>query len=272
VRYATSGGGTGVVSAGLTVAADGRDSRLRALTGLSVREFGAPMDVLWFRLPKVAGSPPPPFGGAGRLTRGRLLVLIDRGDYWQSAYLVRKDGYAEVEASGLDAFRADLGRLLPGMEAAVQSIRSWDDVKVLSVQLNRLSRWHLPGLLLIGDAAHAMSPIGGVGINLAVQDAAAAARILSPWLRAGPVPSVILSRVQRRRMLPTVLTQRVQRLIQQRFVSRLLAGDPGVGTPAVLRLMQRWPALQALPARLIGLGVLREHAPLASRSASRSIH
>ncbi|SFO74176.1 2-polyprenyl-6-methoxyphenol hydroxylase [Geodermatophilus dictyosporus] len=259
VRYATADGGTGEVSATVTVAADGRDSRLRAEAGLTVREFGAPMDVLWFRLPKGAGTTAPPFGGVGRLTRGRLLVLIDRGEYWQSAYLVRKGTVDDVRAAGLDAFRADLLRLLPGMEEPVAALRSWDDVKVLSVQLDRLSRWHLPGLLLIGDAAHAMSPIGGVGVNLAVQDAAAAARLLAPWLRRGRVPSRVLARVHRRRVLPTVLTQRVQRAIQQRFVDRLLAGDRPVATPAVLRLLQRWPVLQGLPARVIGLGVLPEH-------------
>ncbi len=266
VRYVTSEGTHGEVTAALTVAADGRASRLRAEAGLSVREFGAPMDVLWFRLPKVPGAAAPPFGGAGRLTRGRLLVLIDRGEYWQSAYLVPKGGFDGVRRAGVDAFRADLLRLLPGMEAAVDAVRTWDDVKVLSVQVDRVSRWYLPGLLLIGDAAHAMSPIGGVGINLAVQDAAAAARILAPSLREGRVSSATLARVQRRRMLPTVLTQRVQRTIQHRFVDRLLSADQAVGTPVVLRLMKRLPVLQGLPARLIGLGLRPEHAGSTARA------
>jgi 2-polyprenyl-6-methoxyphenol hydroxylase-like FAD-dependent oxidoreductase len=247
------------VRAALTVAADGRQSRLRADAGLPVRAFGAPVDVLWFRLPK-QGAAGPPFGGAGRLTRGRLMVLIDRGDYWQSAYLVPKGGYDALRAAGIESFRADLLRLLPGMEEAVGTVADWQQVHELSVRVDRLSRWHLPGLLLIGDAAHAMSPIGGVGINLAVQDAAAAARLLAPELRRGRPAPAALARVQRRRLLPTALTQWVQRLIQQRFLTRVLAGKETVGTPAVLRLFRRVPALQVLPARIIGLGVLPEHA------------
>jgi 2-polyprenyl-6-methoxyphenol hydroxylase-like FAD-dependent oxidoreductase len=217
------------------------------------------MDVLWFRLPKTPGGASPAFGGAGRITRGRMLVRLDRGDYWQCAYLVRQGGYAALQAAGWESFRADLARLLPA-GAPLDALRSWDDVRVLSVRVDRLTRWHQPGLLFIGDAAHAMSPIGGVGINLAVQDAAAAARLLAGPLRNGGVPPRRLGRVRLRRLLPTLITQLVQRQIQTRVLSRILAGDRPIGTPRVLRLLDRHPDLQGLPARAIGVGVLPEHA------------
>ena len=254
------GGGESDIRAKLTVAADGRNSTLRAEAGLRLRTFGAPMDVLWFRLAKAATGSGPAFGGAGRITRGRMLVRIDRGDYWQCAYLVTKGGFAALQTAGFPAFRSDLARLLPeGIEPG--TLRDWDDVRVLSVRVDRLTRWHLPGLLLIGDAAHAMSPIGGVGINLAVQDAAAAARLVAGPLGEGMVPPGILSRVRRRRLVPTVVTQLVQRQIQTRVLSRILTGDRPVGTPRLLRLLDRHPVLQGLPARAIGIGVLPEHAP-----------
>jgi 2-polyprenyl-6-methoxyphenol hydroxylase-like FAD-dependent oxidoreductase len=260
VRYRTPDGGEHVLCAQLTVAADGRNSGLRVDAGLRLREFGAPMDVLWFRLSKPSDWSGPSFGGAGRITRGRMLVRLDRGDYWQCAYLVPKGGYAALQTAGLEAFRADLARLLPE-GARLDALRSWDDVRVLSVRVDRLTRWHQPGLLFIGDAAHAMSPVGGVGINLAVQDAAAAARLLAGPLREGMVPPRRLGRVRRRRLLPTVVTQFVQRQIQTRVLSRILAGDRPIGTPRVLRLLDRHPVLQGLPARAIGIGVLPEHAP-----------
>jgi 2-polyprenyl-6-methoxyphenol hydroxylase-like FAD-dependent oxidoreductase len=258
VRYRAPDGSEHEVRARLTVAADGRNSGLRADAGLRLREFGAPMDVLWFRLPKSPGGSGPSFGGAGRITRGRMLVRLDRGDYWQCAYLVPKDGYAALKEAGVAAFRADLAQLLPEA-ATLDALRSWDDVRVLSVRVNRLTRWHLPGLLFIGDAAHAMSPIGGVGINLAVQDAAAAARLLADRLRDGAVPAQRLGRVRWRRLLPTVVTQLVQRQIQTRVLSRILAGDRPIGTPRVVRLLHRHPVLQGLPARAIGIGILPEH-------------
>src|SRR4051794_25549416 len=259
VRYRTSGDGEHQVRARLTVAADGRNSVLRADAGLHLREFGAPMDVLWFRLAKPPDGSGTSFGGAGRITRGRMLVRLDRGDYWQCAYLVPKDGYAAVKEDGLDSFRADLAQLLPE-EGALDALQSWDDVRVLSVRVDRLTRWYQPGLLFIGDAAHAMSPIGGVGINLAVQDAAGAARLLAGPLRDGVVSPQRLAQVRWRRLLPTVVTQFVQRQIQVRVLSRILAGDQSVGTPRILWLIDRHPVLQGLPARAIGIGVLPEHA------------
>ena len=262
VRYRTSEDGEHEVRARLTVAADGRNSGLRVDAGLRLRKFGAPMDVLWFRLPKPEVGSGPPFGGAGRITRGRMLVRLDRGDYWQCAYLVPKGGYAALKEAGLESFRADLARLLPD-GAALEGLQGWDDVRILSVRVDRLTRWHEPGLLFIGDAAHAMSPIGGVGINLAVQDAAAAARLLAGPLRDGAVSPALLARVRRRRLLPTVVTQLLQRQIQTRVLSRILAGDQPIGTPRVLRLLDRHPVLQGLPARAIGIGVLPEHAPQA---------
>ena len=262
VRWRTPGGGERDVRAQLTVAADGRDSTLRGEAGLRLRAFGAPMDVLWFRLPKAGAGSGSSFGGAGRITRGRMLVRIDRGDYWQCAYLVTKGGFAALQTAGFPAFRSDLARLLPeGIEPG--TLRDWDDVRVLSVRVDRLTRWHLPGLLLIGDAAHAMSPIGGVGINLAVQDAAAAARLVAGPLGEGMVPPGILSRVRRRRLVPTVVTQLVQRQIQTRVLSRILTGDRPVGTPRVLWLLDRYPVLQGLPAWAVGMGILPEHAPRA---------
>jgi 2-polyprenyl-6-methoxyphenol hydroxylase-like FAD-dependent oxidoreductase len=260
VRWRTPGGGEREVRARLTVAADGRDSTLRGEAGLRLREFGAPMDVLWFRLPKAGAGSGSSFGGAGRITRGRMLVRIDRGTYWQCAYLLPKGGFAALQTAGFDAFRSDLAGLLPeGIEPEV--LRDWDDVRVLGVRVDRLTRWHLPGLLLIGDAAHAMSPIGGVGINLAVQDAAASARILAGPLGEGMVPPRVLARVRRRRLLPTVVTQFVQRQIQTRVLSRILTGDGPVGTPRALRLLDRHPVLQVLPAWAVGMGILPEHAP-----------
>jgi len=260
VRYRTEDGDVGEIRARLTVAADGRHSTLRNATGLHSREFGAPMDVLWFRLPKLPEDDGPSFGGLGKFTRGRMLVLLDRENYWQTAYLVPKGGFDALRAGGIEAFRADLDRLLPGMKAAVAALADWSQVSMLSVRLNRLARWHFPGLLLIGDAAHAMSPIGGVGINLAVQDAVAAARLLGPTFAGGGPSPAELARVRRRRLLPTVAIQVLQRQIQQRFLARILAGDQPVPTPRLLRLLQRVPALQGVTARVVGLGIRPEHA------------
>lgn len=256
LSYRDSRGREHEVRADLTVAADGRRSVLRASAGLRARRHGAPMDVLWFRLCRRETDVE---RTAGRLSRGRLLIRIDRGAYWQTAYVIPKGGYNRLRARGLDAFRADLARLEPFLADRVGELRSWDDVSVLDVQVDRLRRWHRPGFLCIGDAAHAMSPIGGVGINLAVQDAVAAANLLVDPLWSGTLTERDLAKVQRRRSLPTMLTQRGQRTIQDRFLAPLLAGESAGGTPPLLRLLDRFPALQGVTAYLIGIGVRPEH-------------
>ncbi len=207
----------------LTVACDGRRSAVRAAAGLAPRGFGVPMDVWWFRLPRRADDPA---GLVGRFSAGHVMVMIDRGDYWQCGYLIRKGSDAALRAEGIDGFRRRLTDLIPWVADRMDTLVSFDDVKLLDVRLERLRRWYLDGLLLIGDAAHAMSPVGGVGINLAVQDAVAAARILAPALRAGaPVPVAVLRRVQRRRWWPTALVQGAQRLAHRRILGPALAAQ-----------------------------------------------
>jgi 2-polyprenyl-6-methoxyphenol hydroxylase-like FAD-dependent oxidoreductase len=258
VRARTADGQRIEVTADLVVACDGRDSVIRAASGLPLVARGAPIDVLWFRLPRAAGDPDNAFG---RLSRGKLLVMIDRGAYWQVGYLIAKDGFDDVRAAGLERFRAAVARLAPFTADRVDAIANWDDIALLRVQLNRLRRWSRRGLLCIGDAAHAMSPVGGVGINLAVQDAVATARILADPLRRGAVSPAHLARVQLRRALPTVLTQLAQQLAHDRVLGPLVEGRGGAGTPLFIRALDRVPPLRAIPAWAIGHGVLPEHAP-----------
>ncbi|OLE24941.1 MAG: hypothetical protein AUG44_17535 [Actinobacteria bacterium 13_1_20CM_3_71_11] len=244
------------VRARLTVGTDGRHSTVRERLGWPVREYGAPMDVLWFRLPR---RPDDPEGLDFRVSAGRLMIGIDRGDYWQLAYVIPKGGYDAVRAAGLPAFRDSVAALAPLLADRVGEVTDWDAVKTLTVQLNRLRRWHGPGVLLIGDAAHAMSPVGGVGINLAVQDAVATARLLAPALKDGTLRDADLDRVRRRRRYPTAGTQFGQRVIQRAVIGRLLATDRPVNAPLPLRVLNRYPALQALPARAVGIGLRPEH-------------
>ena len=249
------------LGADLVVACDGRHSTLRRDAGLEVVDLGAPIDVLWFRLRKHADDPGQTLG---RFAGGRILVMIDRGDYWQCAFVIEKGGYDAVRARGLPSFRQELVGLLPHLADRIGELASWDDVKLLTVSVNRLRRWHLPGLLCIGDAAHAMSPIGGIGINLAIQDAVATANILAPSLRqGGALPEALLAHVQRRRALPTRLTQGLQVLIQNRVLSRVLARSrQPLAPPWPLRLFRRFPVLRRIPARIIGMGFRPEHVHL----------
>ena len=241
----------------LTIAADGRKSLVRANALLPVTVLGAPMDIFWFRVPKVAE------GGnrsAAVFEAGRLFVLIDRGDYWQCAFVFPKGGEAAVKARGLSALRAVMEDTAPELGPLAGVLTEWDQFSLLSVALDRLDRWHRPGLLAIGDAAHAMSPIGGVGINLAVQDAVAAANILAGALAAGQSVDDLLARVERRRLFPTRVIQRMQALVQKTFIEKLLDPDAKLNRPPfVMRLFRRFPYLRRIPARMIGLGIRREH-------------
>ena len=244
------------VRADLVVACDGRNSLLRREAGLVVKELGAPIDVLWFRLSRRSDDPE---AAMGRFDVGRVVVLINRGGHWQVGYVVPKDGAEALRARGLPAFRADIAAFVPFLADRVSELGSWDDVPLLSVRVDRLARWWQPGLLCIGDAAHAMSPVGGVGINLAVADAVATANLLVGPLRCGRPGDSDLAAVQRRRELPTRVTQALQALVQNRVLSPLLSGRVESGTPAGLRLLDRCPVLRRVPGRLIGVGVRPEH-------------
>ncbi len=244
------------VSCDLVVGADGRHSTVRKKAGFTVENLGAPMDVLWMRLSREPGDPRQ---ALGYVDRGKMLVMLDRGSYWQCAYLIPKGAIEQVRARGLEAFRDDIASLVPFTRARLGELEDWDDIKLLAVAVDRLHRWYRPGLLCIGDAAHAMSPIGGVGINLAVQDAVAAANILARPLLAGAVSTEALRRVQRRRQWPTLLTQRLQIFLQNNVVGPVLSGERPVAAPWPVRLLARWPWLRRLPARLIGVGFRPEH-------------
>jgi 2-polyprenyl-6-methoxyphenol hydroxylase-like FAD-dependent oxidoreductase len=224
--------------------------------GLDTESFGAPMDVLWFRVSRKEGDVSQPLG---KIERGRIIIMIARGTYWQCAWLIRKGAFGDIRTRGLDAFRSDIAMLAPELCGRLDEIKSFDDVKLLTVTVDRLIRWQRRGLLCIGDAAHAMSPIGGVGINLAIQDAVAAANILIPAFRAGAPRFGHLRAVQKRREFPTRATQWVQVQIQNRIIARILGKDVHLKVPLPLRLFQLFPILRRIPARLVGLGVRPEH-------------
>ncbi|HYX65766.1 MAG TPA: FAD-dependent oxidoreductase [Burkholderiales bacterium] len=244
------------VRADLVVGADGRHSTVRRLAGLRSDELGAPMDVLWLRLPRFADDPAATFGHA---ESGRIFIMLNRGDYWQCAYVIPKGGFDEVRRAGLEQFRQSLVALSPFLASRVEKLASWDEVSLLTVAVDCLREWHRPGLLCIGDAAHAMSPIGGVGINLAIQDAVAAANRLAAPLLSGNVSDADLAAVQRRREWPTRMTQRLQLAIQNRIVRRVLDSRAPLKPPLALRLLQWFPVLRRIPARIIGIGFRPEH-------------
>lgn len=244
------------VGATLVVAADGRASRLRDRSGLRLVALGAPIDVFWFRVQR---DPSLAADTAGQFASGQVLVRIDRGDYWQCGYVIAKGTAEAIRALGIDAFRDRLQPLFPATTDLRNDLQDWNDVKLLTVAVNRLERWYLPGFLAIGDAAHAMSPIGGIGINLAIQDAVAAANILAEPLLEDRLTLKDLGAVQRRRFWPTRITQRAQILIQNRVLGPVLATTSAVRAPWPITLFRRWPLLQRLPARLIGMGARPEH-------------
>jgi 2-polyprenyl-6-methoxyphenol hydroxylase-like FAD-dependent oxidoreductase len=248
------------IAADLTVACDGRHSLVRERAGLAVEEIGAPMDVLWFRAGKREGETENLFA---RVDPGRMMVTFDRGDYWQCAYIIAKGQYDAVKARGLPALLDDVARMAPILKPGLTEVKGWDDVKLLTVAINRLKRWTRPGLLCIGDAAHAMSPVGGVGVNLAVQDAVATANLLASKLAKGSkgCPSEDeLDAVRRRREFPVRMTQRMQVVAQNNIVSAALkSGNRPLKVPLVMRLVTALPWLQGITARFVGIGVRPEH-------------
>ena len=254
-RAQTPAGGL-EVRADLTVGADGRHSVVRERAGLSVLNLGAPMDVLWMQ---VSRQPTDPGQTFGRFDSGRILVFLNREEYWQTAFVIPKGKADELRQQGLPAFRQELVRLAPFLQNRVDELRDWNDIKLLTVAVDRLSRWFRPGLLCIGDAAHAMSPIGGVGINLAIQDAVATANILGERLRQGTVNLGDLEAVQRRRTFPTRATQRLQLIVQNNVIRRVLSSTKPLTPPWPVKLLGRWPFLQRIPARVVGVGFRPEH-------------
>lgn len=252
------------VRADLTIGADGRHSVVREHAGLSVLNLGAPMDVLWMRVTRQPTDPGQTFG---RFDTGRILVFLNREDYWQVAFVIPKGKADELRQQGLPAFRQELVRLAPFLENRVEELRDWDGIKLLTVAVDRLRRWFRPGLLCIGDAAHAMSPIGGVGINLAIQDAVATANILGERLRLGTVNEGDLAAVQQRRTFPTRATQRLQLIVQNNVIRRVLDTTRPLTLPWPVKLLGRWKFLQRIPARVVGLGFRPEHVKTPAREA-----
>jgi 2-polyprenyl-6-methoxyphenol hydroxylase-like FAD-dependent oxidoreductase len=255
VRAVASGGALNV-RASLVVGADGRSSTVRARAGLEVIDLGAPIDVLWFRLSRQAEDPPQAFGFVGA---AQFMVLINRGEYWQCAYVIQKGSFEKIRARGLESFRDEIARCVPFLGPRMGELKGWDDVKFLSVKVDHLRKWHRDGLLCIGDSAHAMSPVGGVGINLAIQDAVATANLLAEKLRAGEIREADLGLVQRRRERPARLTQKVQVFLHKHFLEPIFNSKEMIPPPLPMRLFEEFPRLRTLPARMIGIGFRPEH-------------
>jgi 2-polyprenyl-6-methoxyphenol hydroxylase-like FAD-dependent oxidoreductase len=244
------------IRADLIVGADGRRSILRERAGLQVIDLGAPMDVMWMRISHLPSDPKQTFG---HVEAGKIFVMLDREQYWQCAYVIPKGSAEEVRKKGLAAFRQEIVQLSPFLGDRVEELRDWQDVSLLTVAVDRLCQWSRPGLLCIGDAAHAMSPIGGVGINLAIQDAVAAANILAPIFMEGRPSETELAEVQRRREFPTRATQRMQTIVQNHVLARVLKSDQPISMPWPLKLFRRWRVLRRIPGRIIGIGFRPEH-------------
>ena len=255
------------VRADLTIGADGRGSIVRDKAGLEIQKFGAPMDVLWFRLSR---KPSDGEQTLGRIKQGKMMVMLNRGNYWQCGYLIRKREFEIIKARGITQFREDIVSVVPFLRDRTGELPDWEPVKLLTVRIERLRKWFRPGLLCIGDAAHAMSPIGGVGINLAIQDAVAAANILAQRLTRNTVGLPDLERVQLRREFPTRMTQGLQVFMQNNVIARVL-GNPDFRAPGPLKLFNRWPFLRRIPARLVGVGFRPEHVHTTDASRSRQV-
>jgi 2-polyprenyl-6-methoxyphenol hydroxylase-like FAD-dependent oxidoreductase len=254
-----------VIRADLVVGCDGRHSTLREKAGLRSEDYGAPMDVLWFRVTRRNNDGNDVFG---HIEAGMMLVMLDRGDYWQCAYVIPKGGIERVRASGIEAFRNCVVELSPFLADRIGQLKSFDDVKLLSVTVDRLRQWWRPGLICIGDAAHAMSPIGGVGINIAVQDAVAAANRLAAPLKAGRVTDNDLQAIQQRRTFPARMTQQIQLTMQNRIISPALQATRQPKPPLLFRLFDAFPILRRVPGRLLALGIRPEHVQTPDASAA----
>jgi 2-polyprenyl-6-methoxyphenol hydroxylase-like FAD-dependent oxidoreductase len=254
--HAKTPNGAVEVRADLIVGADGRNSIVREKAGLTVNDLGAPIDVLWFRISR---SPEDPVATMGRFDKGRIFITLNRGEYWQCGYVIPKGQFEDMRRQDFEVFRAEIIRLAPSTKDRVRELRGWEDVKLLTVRVDRLSEWFRPGLLCIGDAAHAMSPVGGVGINLAIQDAVAAANVLFRPLREGQMTIDHLRRIQKRRELPTRVMQRLQVIVQRRIIARVLGETGSLQPPLALRLLARIPYLRRIPARIVGYGIRAEH-------------